>query len=61
MKKSTQLRVMCRRLGMTLVEFSTEIGVSPRMLDNYVASNGKPPSKVMNSAYWVYFQRTGKN
>lgn len=62
MKKSEQLRRISRELDLTLREFADEVGVSPRMLDYYLADKkGTPPQKVMNSAYWIYWQRTGKN
>lgn len=61
MNSKTELRRMCRELNLTQLEFAIEIGISPRMMDYYLCEQCKnPPKKVIQSARYVYRNKTGK-
>jgi transcriptional regulator with XRE-family HTH domain len=54
------LRRMIRDLELSQDAFSRLIGISPRMLENYL--NGekyKAPKKIMLAARWIYLEKTG--
>lgn len=58
-KDSDKLRRICRELGFSQLEMALAVGVSPRMFENYLTGNFAIPKKVMQSANWVYFEKTG--
>lgn len=54
------LRRMIRELSVSQCAFSQLVGVSPRMMENYLNGDKyKAPKKIMLAAKWVYFEKKG--
>lgn len=54
----SDLLIMMRRLGFTHGQFASEIGVSTRTFDRYIA--GGVPRRIINAANWVYLKEMGR-
>lgn len=55
-----ELRALSYAINMTTDEFAEEIGISKRQFERYICRHSDGvPTKVLNSARWVYLKRMG--